>query len=85
MGRRCRQVLGRELQNPVKEEKLPAKTSKGSSAFDETTTQYLKKFRSINSELVAAHQDLYRYNNPDKSNKGINLDEILNQEAKTVT
>ncbi len=67
-------------QNLVKEEKLPAKTSTGSSAFDETTTQCLKKFRSINSELVAAHQDLYRYNNPDKSNKGINLDGILNQD-----
>ncbi len=63
--------------SPAGEEKTQAK----SNAFDETTTQYLKRFRSINSELVAAHRELYKYNNPDRSSKGINLGEILNQEG----
>jgi hypothetical protein len=63
---------------PAKEDKTPAK--KSTSAFDETTTQYLKKFRSINSALVAAHQDLYRYENPDKSTRGIDLRDVLNED-----
>lgn len=64
--------------SPVKEEKAPAK--KSTSAFDETTTQYLKKFRSINSALVAAHQDLYRYENPDKSTKGLDLRDVFSED-----
>ena len=60
---------------PVKEEKASAENSK----FDETTTQYLKKFRSINSELVAAHRELYNYNHPDNTSPGIDMAEILNQ------
>ncbi|MBP1748284.1 MAG: hypothetical protein H6Q52_823 [Deltaproteobacteria bacterium] len=67
--------------SPAREEKGSVKTSAGSNSFDETTTQYFKKFRSINSELVAAHQELYKYNNPDKSTKGLSLDEFLNQEG----
>lgn len=66
--------------SPVKEEKTPVKAS-GSAQFDETTTQYLKKFRGMNSELVAAHQELYRYNNPDRSTKGLNLENILDQQG----
>jgi len=63
--------------SPVKEEKAPAK--KSTSAFDETTTQYLKKFRSINSALVSAHLELYRYENPDKSTKGIDFRDVLSE------
>lgn len=67
--------------SPVGQEKTPVKSSAG-SAFDETATQYLKKFRSINSEIVAAHREIYKYNNPDLSNKGVNLGEIMkNQET----
>ena len=66
--------------NPAGDGKTPAAKS-ASSPFDETTTQYLKKFRAINSELVAAHRELYRYNNPDKTTKGINLEEIVNQQG----
>jgi len=61
----------------IKEKNVPAENSK----FDETTTQYLKKFRSINSELVAAHRELYRYNNPERTPKGINMADIMDQES----
>lgn len=61
-------------------EKAPVKAA-GSVQFDETTMQYLKKFRSINSELVGAHQELYRYNNPDLARKGLDLENILDQQG----
>ena len=62
---------------PVKEEKRTTETGK----FDETTKQYLKKLRGLNAELVATHRELHNYNNPDKSTKGINMGDILNQES----
>lgn len=62
---------------PVTGEKASAENIK----FDETTTQCLKKLRSINSELVAAHRELYNYNNPEKTTKGISMADILNQES----
>ncbi|MDD4197660.1 MAG: hypothetical protein PHT96_14820 [Syntrophorhabdaceae bacterium] len=65
----------------AREEKASARSTTGASQFDETTTQYLKKFRSINSELVAAHEELYRYNNPDRSSRGLSLEEILKQQG----
>jgi len=51
--------------------------------FDETTTQYLKKQRSINSELVATHRELYKYNNPEKTPKGMSMADIVDQENAT--
>jgi len=60
-------------------DKSPANT--GTSPFDETTAQYLKKFRGINSELVAAYQELNRYNNPDRSTKGLSLEDFLDQQG----
>jgi hypothetical protein len=60
------------------------KGSGGSAAaggFDETTTQYLKKQRSINSELVATHRELYKYNNPEKTPKGMSMADIVDQES----
>lgn len=60
--------------------KAPAESSTANGP-DETAAQYLKKFRGINSDLVAAYEELNRYNNPDMSSRGINLDEILNQEG----
>ncbi len=54
-------------------------TASGSGMSDETTMQYFKKFRSINSELVAAHQELHKLNNPDLTSKGMNLEDIMNQ------
>ena len=62
---------------PAREEKAPAE----GIMFDEATTQYLKKFRSINSELVDAHRELYKYNNPERTPQGINMGDILNQEG----
>ena len=62
---------------PIKDEKA----STGTGKFDETTKQYLKKLRSLNAELVATHRELHNYNNPDKSTKGINMGDILNQES----
>ena len=59
--------------------KSPANT--GAAPFDETTAQYLRKFRSTNSELVAAYQELNRYNNPDRTTKGLNLDDFLDQQG----
>ncbi|OPY00092.1 MAG: hypothetical protein A4E60_02476 [Syntrophorhabdus sp. PtaB.Bin047] len=49
--------------------------------FDEATTQYLKKQRSINSELVAAHREVYKYNNPVKTPKGMSMADIVDQES----
>lgn len=49
--------------------------------LDDTTKDFFKKHRSLNSDLVQAHEDLYRYSNPDKFKKGLNLDDILNQEG----
>jgi hypothetical protein len=60
-------------------DKSPANT--GASPFDESTAQYLKKFRGINSELVAAYQELNRYNNPDRSTKGVSLEDLLDQQS----
>lgn len=51
--------------------------------FDEATTQYLKKQRSINSELVAAHREVYKYNNPVKTPKGMSMADIVDQESST--
>jgi len=66
----------------------PSSTAvKGSGApaagggFDETTTQCLKKQRSINSELVAAHREVYKYNNPVKTPKGMSMADIVDQES----
>jgi len=56
------------------------KSSSESGKFDAATTQYLKKQRSINSDLVAAHRELYNYNNPDRSARGISMGNILDQE-----
>ena len=60
-------------------DKSPANT--GTSPFDETTAQYLKKFRGINSELVTAYQELNRYNSPDRSTKGLSLEDFLDQQG----
>lgn len=49
--------------------------------FDEMTKDFFKKHRNLNSDLVQAHEDLYRYSNPDNFAKGLNLDDILNQEG----
>lgn len=74
-------ALGKDaVSNPAGEGKAPA-AKPASSPFDETTAQYLKKFRAINSELVAACRELHRYNNPDKTAKGINLEDIVNQQG----
>lgn len=67
----------KQTTGPVKEEKTPA----GSSAFDETTTQYLKKFRSLNSELVAAHRDLQKYSTPERDQKSISMADLLDQQS----
>jgi hypothetical protein len=76
-------------------EKKPAGTASGSTAvpggsapaagggFDEATTQYLKKQRSINSELVAAHREVYKYSNPVKTPKGMSMADIVDQESST--
>ncbi len=53
---------------------------KSASALDDVTTQSLKKFRSINSEMVAAHQEIYRIENPDRSTRGIDFRDVLNEE-----
>ncbi len=65
--------------SPAKEEKASTENSR----FDEATTQYLKKQRSINSELVAAHRELYRYNNPERRPKGISMADIVDQESSS--
>jgi len=65
--------------SPAKEEKASTETIK----FDEATTQYLKKQRSINSELVASHRELYKYNNPEKTPKGISMADIIDQESSS--
>ncbi len=62
---------------PVKGEKASAE----GIGFDEKTAQYLKKLRSINSQLVDAHRELYKYNNPERAPQGINMGDILNQEG----
>ena len=62
---------------PVKEETASADSNK----LDGAATQYLKKQRSINSELVAAYRELHRYNNPDKTSRGVNMADIVDQES----
>ena len=52
----------------------------GMSQFDETATQYLKRLRSLNADLVAAHQEQYKYMYPDTTGKGMNLDDIMSQQ-----
>lgn len=56
-------------------------TPAAGGGFDEATTQYLKRQRSINSELVAAHREVYRYNNPDRTPKGMSITDIVDQES----
>lgn len=53
----------------------------GAGGFDDTAAQYLKKQRSINSELVATHRELYKYNNPEKTPKGMSMADIVDQES----
>ncbi len=62
---------------PVKDKKAGAERN----GFDETAAQYLKKQRSINAELVAAHREVYKYNNPVRTPKGISMDDIVDQEG----
>jgi hypothetical protein len=64
--------------SPVVEGKTPVK--KSTAAYDEVTTQSLKKFRSINSELVAAHQEIYRLENPDKTTKGLDMRDLFDEQ-----
>ena len=63
---------------PAKEGKAPVKKSMG--AFDETTAQYFKKFRGINSGLVAAHEELYRIDNPDRSTRGLDMRDLFDEQ-----
>lgn len=63
---------------PAREEKAPAKKPAG--AFDETAAQYLKKFRGVNASLVAAHEEVYRIENPDRSTKGMDMRNIFDEQ-----
>ncbi|MHB8109334.1 MAG: hypothetical protein ACYDHW_04785 [Syntrophorhabdaceae bacterium] len=49
--------------------------------LDEPTKQFFKKHRSLDSELIEAHRDLYRYNNPEYGQKNLNLEDLINQEG----
>lgn len=57
---------------PVKAEKTSAESGK----FDERTKEYLKKFRSLNAELLNAHRSLSNYNNLEKTQKSRVMTEL---------
>ena len=62
----------RSKSTPAKAEKTSAESNK----FDEKTKEYLKKFRSLNAELLNAHRSLSNYNNLEKTQKSRAMTEL---------